>query len=49
MNVLLTDDAYRRCYEAGESVSPEVEHDSQLAQGGGHVRTNEVSTQYLFY
>lgn len=49
--MLLTDDADRRCYEAGESVSPEVEHDSQLAQGGGHVRTNEVSTytMYIFY
>ena len=39
--MLLTDDAHRRCYEAGESVSAEVEHDSQLAQGGGHVRTNK--------
>ena len=37
--MLLTDDAHRRCYEAGESVSTEVEHDSQLAQGGGYVRT----------
>lgn len=32
------DDAHRGCHEAGESVPPEVEHDSQLAQGGRHVR-----------
>lgn len=33
-----TDDAHWCCYEAREPVPAEVEHDSQLAQGGRHVR-----------
>ena len=36
---MVADDAHRGCDEAGESVPPEVEHDSQLAEGGGHVST----------
>lgn len=41
------DDAHWGCHEARESVPPQVEHDSQLAQGGRHVRAAPVFMQRM--
>lgn len=42
------DDAHWCCYEAREPIPAEVEHDSQLAQGGRHVSLSCLLVAHFF-